>query len=165
MLLLLLLLLPILPLLVCGRCCRSRVDDLDVHVSCFRVSSSFCRVRELEGKVRELESSMARMGAQQDVNMELIGTFRHQKETVSALATMIAHHNSSSSSRCMFCFFCRPILRLTTPKATCEATNNTIASGFVRRSAWLVSGLSEQRRTGQAVREPRERSTTPASRL
>lgn len=43
-----------------------------------------CRVCELEGKVRELESSMARMGAQHDVNMELIATFRHQKETVSA---------------------------------------------------------------------------------
>lgn len=43
---------------------------------------SVCRVCELEGKVRELESSMARMGAQHDVNMELIGTFRHQKETV-----------------------------------------------------------------------------------
>lgn len=35
------------------------------------------------GKVRELENSMARMGAQHDVNMELIDTFRHQKETVS----------------------------------------------------------------------------------
>lgn len=48
-----------------------------------------CRVCELEGKVRELESSMSRMGAQHDVNMELIGTFRHQKETVSARASQL----------------------------------------------------------------------------
>lgn len=48
------------------------------------VRSFVCRVRELEGKVRELESSMSRMGAQQDVNMELIDTFRQQKECVSA---------------------------------------------------------------------------------
>lgn len=47
--------------------------------------SLLLRVRELEGKVRELESSMARMGAQQDVNMELIDTFRHQKEAVRAM--------------------------------------------------------------------------------
>ena len=40
------------------------------------------RVREMEDKVRELGCSIARMGAQQDVNMELIDTFRHQKETV-----------------------------------------------------------------------------------
>lgn len=45
-----------------------------------------CRVCELDGKVRELESSMARMGAQHDVNMELIDTFRHQKETASLRA-------------------------------------------------------------------------------
>ncbi|CAM9177760.1 unnamed protein product [Scytosiphon promiscuus] len=44
------------------------------------------RVCELEGKVRELESSMARMDAQHDVNMELIGTFRHQKETAEEAA-------------------------------------------------------------------------------
>ncbi|CAM9706724.1 unnamed protein product [Ectocarpus sp. 4 AP-2014] len=44
------------------------------------------RVCELEGKVRELESSMARMGAQHDVNMELIATFRHQKETAEEAA-------------------------------------------------------------------------------
>lgn len=49
----------------------------------------FCRVRELEGKIRELEGSMARMGAQHDVNMELIDTFRHQKETVSLLLKVL----------------------------------------------------------------------------
>lgn len=48
---------------------------------CICVLSVF-RVRELEGKVRELENSVARMGAQLDVNMELINTFRSQKETV-----------------------------------------------------------------------------------
>ena len=71
----------------CDRRYRSCVDDREtpVMLSVLRASSSLCRVRELEGKVRELENSMARMGAQQDVNMELIGTFRHQKETVSAL--------------------------------------------------------------------------------
>lgn len=52
-----------------------------------------CRVCELEGKVRELESSMARMGAQHDVNMELIATFRHQKETVSAGVSPIARYS------------------------------------------------------------------------
>lgn len=41
------------------------------------------RVRELEGKVRELESSMARMGEQHDITMELVETWRNQKETVS----------------------------------------------------------------------------------
>lgn len=43
---------------------------------------SLFRGRELEGKVRELENSVARMGAQLDVNVELINTFRSQKETV-----------------------------------------------------------------------------------
>lgn len=49
----------------------------------------------MEGKIRELESSMARMGAQHDVNMELIGTFRHQKETVSADARVAAERFKS----------------------------------------------------------------------
>lgn len=47
-------------------------------------SCSYCRVRELEGKVRELESSMSRMGQQHDVTMELIETWRSNKEAVSA---------------------------------------------------------------------------------
>ena len=55
--------------------------QLRLMFSCFLLR----RVRELEGKVRELENSMARMGAQQDVNMELIGTFRLQKEAVSTV--------------------------------------------------------------------------------
>lgn len=39
--------------------------------------------------MRELESSMSRMGAQQDVNMELIDTFRQQKECVSAASSVV----------------------------------------------------------------------------